>query len=130
MNIKEKILLVQLFLEDIRGNWGWENTRGEFCGRAIKARELCDVIAEESGNDDYHILGTRCNAYIASYFCDGDGRYFREEFPYGYENMESLHGLKQTFLDKSEEFKALAKQYLTHPECRFEDWDDYLEVDE
>ena len=25
MNNEEKILLIKLILEDIRGNWGWEN---------------------------------------------------------------------------------------------------------
>ena len=130
MNVREKILLVELLLRDIRSNWGWENTRGEFCSRAVKARDLCDYIAEELGDDDYHILGTQCDSYIASYFCDGDGRYFREKFPYGYENMEYLHGLENTFLDKSKEFRALAEQYLTYPEFRFSDWGDYLEVKE
>ena len=64
-----------------------------------------------------------CDEYIANYFEDGDGRYFRDVFPYGYEDMEKLHDLEPTFLDKSDEFKAIAEAYITYPDTRFDDWD-------
>lgn len=123
MNVNEKILLVQLLLEDIRCNWGWENTSG-VCSRAIKAEELCEELAYELNDDRYFTLANCCNDYIATYYDDGDGRYFRDVFPYGYENMGSLHGLAPTFLDKSKEFKLIAEEYLTYPDIRFDDWDD------
>lgn len=127
MNVKEKILLVQLLLEDIRGNWGWENTRKKFCSRAIKARDLCNEIASELGDDKYVTLAKRCDGYIATYFEDGDGRYFREPFPYGYMNMDDLHGLRSTYMDKSGQFKLVAEKYLTYPEHRFDDWEEHLD---
>lgn len=120
MNIKEKILMVQLLLQDIRGNWGWENDDG-ICSRAIKARDLCEEIASELNDDKYLTLANSCNEYIETYFENGDGRYFRDEFPYGYENMDGLHGLKYTFKDKSDDFKMVVKEYLTYPDYLFED---------
>ena len=123
MNVKEKILLVQLLLEDIRGNWGWENTGG-VCSRAIKAEELCEELAYELKDNRYFTLANCCNDYISTYYDDGDGRYFRDVFPYGYENMDILHGLESTYTDKSDEFKAMAKEYLTYPCNRFDDWED------
>ena len=48
MNVKEKILLVQLLLEDIRGNWGFAFYGGkDALHRALKAKSLCEEIAIE-----------------------------------------------------------------------------------
>ena len=123
MDIKEKILLVQLLLIDIRCNWGWEKDKG-ICSRAKKARDLCNDIANRLNDDRYLTLASRCDEYIRD--CSngyGDGRYFRDTFPYGYEDMDNLHGLKTTFSDKSEEFKTIAKSYITYPDTRFDDWE-------
>lgn len=127
MNVKEKILLVQLLLEDIRGNWGWENAGG-FCDRAEAARDLCEEIAKELKDDNFYILSGTCSEYISYSEDEGnyDGRFFRDVFPQGYEHMDVLHGLTTTFIDKSEDFKLVAKQYLTYPEHRFDDWEDYI----
>ena len=126
MNVKEKILLVQLLLEDIRGNWGhaWgEKTAEE---RALKAKSLCEEIANELNDDNYIALANSCDKYIESSedWGDWDGRWFRTAFPEGYEGMENLHGLKPTYLDKADEFKLVAEEYLTYPENRFDDWED------
>ena len=123
MTILEKILLIQLLLYDIRGNWGWENDKG-ICSRAIKARDLCEELAHELNDDRFMTLAGCCNHYIATYFIDGDGRYFRAAFPHGYEYMEDLHNLTTTFLDKSDEFKVIAETYLTYPDTKFDDWED------
>lgn len=119
MNVKEKILLVQLLLEDIRGNWGYASEV-----RTLKAKSLCEEIATELNDNDYITLANSCDNYIkSSYECgDWDGRYFRATFPNGYINMETLHGLHFTYNDKSGDFKAVAKEYLTYPEYRFVDW--------
>lgn len=122
MSITEKILLVELLLIDIRGNWGWENDHG-ICSRAVKARTLCEELASELADERFMVLADRCSDYIADYFEDGDGRYFREAFPHGYENLDNMHDLEYTFADKSDEFKVVVDDYLTHPECRFDDWD-------
>lgn len=123
MNAKEKILLVQLLLIDIRCNWGWENDN-DVCSRAVKARDLCEELASELVDENFAILASCCNEYIANYFEDGDGRYFRDAFPYGYENMDILHGLEHTYTDKSDEFKMIANEYITYPDSRFDDWED------
>lgn len=123
MNVKEKILLVQLLLEDIRGNWGWQWVGKDAIERAMKARDLCKEIAEELNDDNYLILANSCDCYIRYFYSDGDGRWFRYAFPNGYENMDALHGLEPTYMDKSDEFKVVAEEYFTHPECRLEDWD-------
>lgn len=125
MNVKEKILLVQLLLEDIRGNWGYWGIGKDAEDRALKAKSLCEEIAKELKNDEYDQLSFSCDKYIeSSRKCgDWDGRWFRDIFPYGYENMAELHGLNPTFNDKSDEFRAVAKEYLTYPENRFEDWE-------
>lgn len=118
MNIKEKILLVQLFLKDIRGNWG-----GNAEERALKAKSLCEEIANESSDNEYLILADNCDVYISSSkrWDDWDGRFFRQPFPMGYENMEVLHGLKSTYKDKTQEFKLVVEKYLTIPNLLFDD---------
>lgn len=126
MNVKEKILLIQLLLEDIRCNWGWERDRG-ICSRAVKARDLCNELASGLEYKSFAILADCCDRYIRDYFEDGDGRYFRDVFPYGYENMYILHCLESTYMDKSDEFKCVAEQYLTYPENRFDDWEEVLD---
>jgi len=111
MSKEEKILLVQLLLEDIRSNWGWENNnRREFA--LCLAKELNDV------------QGMDILAYsIESYEHGDDGRYFRDIYPHGYEGMSSLHGLEKTFNDKSDKFKSVALDYLTYPEYSFSDYE-------
>lgn len=126
MNVKEKILLVQLLLEDIRGNWGyaWDGADAEH--RALKAKSLCQEIASELNDNTYMTLADECDEYIkGSYeYGDWDGRFFRAPFPRGYENMHDLHGLSETYKDKSEEFQIVSKEYLTYPENRFDDWEE------
>ena len=121
MNVKEKILLVQLLLEDVRLNWCWEKD-GEICSRTIKARDLCEELVSDLGDDKFSILVDCCNEYISTYFENMDGRYFRDVFPYGYQDMEILHNLTRTFSDKSDEFKMIIKEYITYPQYIFIDW--------
>lgn len=112
MSNEEKILLIKLILEDIRGNWGWEN--GDRDGEAYKlSRELY-----KSTNDENWDKLSDC---IACY--DGeDGRYFRDYFPNGYIGMESLYSIPETYQDKSDEFKKKVKEYLTYAECYLKDF--------
>lgn len=119
MNTKEKILLIQLLLEDIRGNWDYNAEE-----RALKARSLCEEVASETNNIDFTLLADYCDTYINSSkrWDDWDGRFFRQPFPMGYEKMDKLHGLKPTFNNKSDEFKTVVKEYMTNPELRFGDW--------
>lgn len=122
MEVKEKILLVQLLLLDIRGNWGWENFGVGRFGRVNKAKELCKEISDELNDDRYLVLADSCDNYIKeSLDGDNDGRYFRQEFPYGYECMYDLHGLEITYMDKSDEFKSVVETFITYPDSCFDD---------
>ncbi len=112
MSREETIYMIQCLLQDIRGNWGEKVEE-----RAELAKDLC----EELGEEDFLTLASECAEFLAMESCDRDGRYFRAEFPYGYENMDKLHGLPHTLADKSDEFKGLAEVYITYPEYRFDD---------
>lgn len=113
MSNEEKILLIKLILEDIRGNWGWENGN-----RTGKAYELSRELYKNTNDEKWDKLSD----YIASYINGEDGRYFRGDFPNGYIGMESLYSITETYKDKSNEFKTKVKEYLTYPEYRFEDF--------
>lgn len=125
MNTKEKILLVQLLLEDIRDNWGHGLYGRNAEDRALKAKSLCEEIAKETNNSEYLILSDNCEVYISSSkrWGDWDGRFFRQSFPMGYGNMNKLHGLKNTYKNKSKDFQSVAEEYLTSPEIAFSDWE-------
>ena len=129
MNTNEKILLVQLLLEDIKDESGHGKFGRNAEDRASKAESLCKEIANESHNDEYLILADFCDTYIktSKKWGDWDGRFFRQSFPMGYEKMNKLHGLKYTIKNKSNEFQLIVKEYMTFPELRFNDWDSFLE---
>ena len=114
---EEKILLLQLILEDIRSNWG--------CCDLEPRVNMALNLAEELGLTE-HV--SRIKNYIK--LCnegDCDGRFFRINYKYGgYEDMKELHGLEATILDKSDDFMKTADAILTYPEYRFDDWDDFL----
>ena len=111
---QEKILALQLILEDIRGNWGWNLEE-----RVEVALDLATELSKEYYV--YEQMVNTINEYI-SYCKKGynDGRFFRDNFPNGYEGMDSEHGLKRTYADKSDEFKSIVG-CLTYPEYRFDD---------
>ena len=114
MNSKEKILALQLILEDIRGNWGWNLQE-----RVDVALELATELSKEY--PIYEQMIDTINEYKVD--CsngDNDGKFFREKFPYGYEGMNREHNLKRTYVDKSNEFKSLIS-CLTYPEQLFSD---------
>lgn len=115
MNREEKILLLQLILEDIRGNWGWDLGK-----RTLKAGELAKELDLKEHISNINLFKT--------YILDGDvdGRYFRDSYKSGgYEGMEELHGLDREIEGKSEEFLKEFEEYMTYPEYRMEDWREY-----
>ena len=118
--------MVQLLLEDIRGNWGYAWGGADAEHRALKAKQLCEEISAELNDNNYAVLTSTCDEYIKGSieYGDWDGRFFREPFPRGYENMAALHGLESTYKDKSGEFRFVADSYLTYPENRFDDWEE------
>lgn len=112
MSNEEKILLIKLILEDIRGNWGWE-----YGNRVEEAYRLSKELYTSTNDEKWNELSDCIDCY------DGeDGRYFRDEFPNGYIGMESLYSITETYQDKSIEFKSETKEYLTYPECCFKDF--------
>lgn len=119
MNTKEKILLVQLLLEDIRIDWS-HNAES----RALKAKSLCEELANATNNEEYMTLADFCETYVKSSkrWGDWDGRFFRQSFPMGYEKMDKLHGMSHTIKNRSDDFRDVTKDYLISPELVFKDW--------
>jgi len=114
MEREEKILLLELIMRDIRGNWGWELEE-----RIAKAIELSKELGFKEQLE-------RLEWYLNEQLPKGerDGRYLRTNADNGgYEGLEDKHSLSYTFHDKSEEFKNVAGLILTAPDYRFEDWD-------
>lgn len=110
MTKDEKIYLIKCLLEDIRMNWATTTIP-----RATKAKELCEELGGE-----FLKLADTCNDYIRD-SDHMDGRFFRDEFPFGYENMEKLYNLTHTLYDKSEEFQSIVNELITYPEFAFDD---------
>lgn len=123
MNTKEKILLVQLLLEDIRRNDNYDCEK-----RASKANSICKELTHETQNDDYMILADFCDTYIniGKKHNDWDGRFFRNAFPMGCERMGKLHGLNLMIKNKSSDFQRVAEEYLINPEDAFVDWVEWI----
>ena len=118
MNNNEKILALQLILEDIRGNWGWGLE-----DRVYEALQLSEELEKEY--EEFKKMTETINEFkedMESNYEYIDGRFFRDSFPYGYEEMYKLHGMKHTYKDKSDEFKKIV-DCLTYPEYSFIDWE-------
>lgn len=115
MNNEEKILLIKLLLEDIRGNWGWENGN-----RTELAYNLSKELYESTNNKNWDEL---CNCIAGYDTYKTDGRYFRDDFPDGYIGMNVLYNISENYKDKSEEFKTMVRDYITYPESAFNDYE-------
>lgn len=109
MSREEKILLIYILLKDVRGN-----TDDPTYSRVSTAIHFCNELG-----DDFLTLADECKDFLEDDFTDG--RYFRDDFPYGYLNMEQLHGLPETYFDKSEEFKRYVDALVTFPDMIFHD---------
>lgn len=102
---KEKILLVESLLYDVRLDWSVKET--------VNARLLVAAIACNQLEDDYE-LGQEFSILredIVQLLATGkpvDGRLFRERFPDGYIGMDKLHGFKRPY-DLSECCEAFVK---------------------
>lgn len=102
---EEKLLLLDVLLQDFCGNWGASDTRKRY----PLVVQLCEELVAH-----YPIQEVQKNVlkFPESDFY-GDG-YF--EFLYqkgGYEGLQELHQLPVTFLDKKHEFKVVASEYIT-----------------
>jgi hypothetical protein len=112
MSREEKVLLLELILRDIRGNWGWDlHDRVDEAEALATELELAEHLKSIATFREHISEG------------DHDGRHFRRSHLYGgYEGMEQLHGLPHLLADRSEEFKDAALGILTYPDCAFEDF--------
>jgi len=110
MTINEKILLIELLLWDVRLNFA-----DKVSPRVKFAKTLCMELG-----GDFEILAKDCDEFLKDRY--RDGRYFRDDFPHGYEGMETLHNLSNTYQDKSLEFQKYAKTYITCPDYIFSDY--------
>ena len=108
MNVNEMIMAIEVLLFDIRGSWV------DPMPRCVKALRLCMDVHRITKDPDYYTLAT-----IITDWDGTDGRYFRNYFPKGYLDMDS--GLEPTLYDKSEEFKALVRDYVQYPYYYFKD---------
>ena len=139
MDIKEKILLIDCLLRDIRGDWS-SRLKLRASLAALLCKEVSDFYKEISSNHsepafssrilwkDFFTLGNRCIEFIDCHY--DDGRYFREEFPYGYEGLSSFYEIPASFVERSDEFKWYAYRFLNYPEHRFDDFVDKEESEE
>ena len=117
MSENEKILALELILKDIRCNWAW--------GLEERVDAALDIATDLSKNNkDYKTMCASINEFKEVMKTEeyADGRYFRDVFPEGYEGMDSLHGLTNTYKDKSDEFKECVG-CLTYPEYAFTDYE-------
>ena len=122
MERDEKILAIQLLLEDNRGAFWIDN-------RSLEALKLANELKEDdweyADNFISHIQDFRNGD------CEGDGRFFRDSYEYGgYELMDELHWFKNfweyskhTITDKSKEFQEIMMKNLQHLEYTFEESD-------
>lgn len=133
MTFEEKVLLLECLLRDIRLNWA------ELTKRRINlAKKLCKDIANDESTPEemkekFSILYDSCvDAGRDIEHEDFDGRFFREEFPYGYEEMDKVHNIPHPYklADRSDEFKKLCKEFLTCPGSIFEDAEYDSEADD
>ena len=111
MNNKEKLLLLDLILQDLRGNWGFNvENRIAVAFELSQGLGLSQFIISISEFEDLYENG------------NGDGRFFRTTYDNGgYVGMEDVHGLPYKISGRSGEFKK-ESVVLTYPEFRFEDW--------
>lgn len=112
MTQEEKWLLLQLILQDIRGNWS------DTEDRLNAAMDLASELNATDFINSINLYKERCEDG------DNDGRFFRDCTEGSYVGLESIHGLKPTICDKSDEFK-LEAMVITYPDCQFDDWEQY-----
>lgn len=109
MTEDEKIFLIECLLRDVRGNWAYSVPK-----RVNKAIELCEELGGE-----FLELATHCEEFLDMDYIDG--RYFRDDFPHGYYEMDKLYSVSRNLQDKSGEFQNLVSKLITYPEYLFED---------
>ena len=107
MTKEEKVLLIEVLLQDVRNNWSSLTTE-----RVETAAKLCDELGGE-----FAILSLTCREFLEDSVVDG--RFFREDFPYGYIGMDKMHRLDRRLEGKSEDFVALAEKLVTCPGMAF-----------
>jgi hypothetical protein len=103
MTDDEKKVMCALIMQDIRENWEWNVAR-----RVAKLMELATELNNEKLMESIHN------------FDWGDGRHFRTNWPYGYNNLPfEINGSLKSY---SDEFQKVALNYLTCSDYLFTDY--------
>ncbi len=112
MNRDEMIYAVYCLLYDIRLNWS----------EKVKERiELAIKICHKLGGD-FEVLAQECENFGEFGYDEIDGRFFRDDFPYGYYGTEKLHNCSNDINDRSIEFNMFVDEYITCPDCIFKNY--------
>lgn len=102
---EEKLLLLDVLLQDFCGNWGASDTKKRY-PLVVK---LCEELVSQ-----YPIQEVQKSVLKfpeADFYGDG---YFHGSYQEGgYEELQELHQLPVTFRDKKHEFKTVASEYVT-----------------
>jgi hypothetical protein len=122
MDCKEKVLLLQLLLLDIRRGWDSSKTKIFKDKRVWKAIQLVNEIEYKHGEEmqelwkgfNYNIphkILVNLGLYLTGQY---EGRIFNSSyFDGGYEGLGDVHGLSENdFVDRTVEFKEIAKTHL------------------
>ncbi len=119
MDRNEKLLLLQLILEDIRGNWGWDVSKRLHAALGL-AQEL--TLPEHIERIQLGLKDLQVG--------DFDGRWFRTSWDDGgYIDCEKVHGLTSTIVGRSKAFQDRACGILTYPQSCFVDWDAFEDTE-
>ena len=112
MSRDEMIYAVHCLLYDIRLNWS----------EKVKERvELAIKICRKLGGD-FEVLAQECENFGEFGYDEIDGRFFRDDFPYGYYGIEKLHNCSNDINDRSIEFNMFVDEYITCPDYIFENY--------
>lgn len=123
MTKNEKIFMIDCLLRDIRLSWAKKEDNEKRCALAMS---LCQDLG-----GDFLILAQDCNTFYYDLLMDDsvDGRYFRDEFPHGYYDLDKIHRCSFTLSDKSRDIKKAVSKYIVCPECLFSDVEDRKDVE-
>lgn len=103
---EEKVLVLDLLLQDFCANYSFSDTQKRY---PLTVR-LCEELVIE-----YPVLSEIQKRVLDFPQADfyGDGYFHGDYTKGGYENLEDIHKLSPTFLDKSHNFKTIASEYVT-----------------
>jgi len=127
MILREKVLLLQMLMHNIRSAWDSGKYKRYKDKRIWKILELIKEISIEARRNwknrsynkyseiDYYTFSKLLGLYLLG---DYEGRILRQSYKEGgYEDLEQIHGYTlKTFKNRSKEFRNTFKAYAKYPE--------------